>query len=83
MTIFLDVIAAAAAPADDEPPVAPEVPAEPEPEPPAVLPSPSGVFLIHVAPSPRLDPSTGELEKVSIDDDAAGVPAHQKPFLVD
>jgi len=45
------------------------------------MPSPSGVFLIHVAPSPRLDPSTGQLEKVSIDDE--DVPAHQKPFLVD
>jgi hypothetical protein len=79
MSIFLDVIAKVSAP-DDEPPPAPE-PEAAEPTPPAVMPSPSGVFLIHVAPSPRLDPSTGQLEKVSIDDE--DVPAHQKPFLVD
>jgi hypothetical protein len=79
MTIFLDVIAAVSAP-EDEPPPAPD-PKPEEPTPPAVMPSTSGVFLIHVAPSPRLDPSTGKLEKVSIDDE--DVPEHQKPFLVD
>jgi hypothetical protein len=77
MTIFLDVIAVAerpGAPLDTPQP-------EPEPTPPPVLPSPSGVFLIHVAPSPRLDPSTGKLEKVTIEDELADEPL--KSFLID
>ena len=78
MTIFLDVIAVASAELPPEPAPDPE---PEEPEPPAVMPSPSGVFLIHVAPSPRLDPSTGKLEKVTIveDDDELTL----KPFLID
>jgi hypothetical protein len=82
MTIYLDVIAVASA----EPPPEPPQPESAEPEPPAVMPSPSGVFLIHVAPSPRLDPSTGKLEKVTIvvdDAELVDEPAHLKPFLID
>jgi hypothetical protein len=80
MTIFLDVIAVVSSP--DDPP--PEAPKATEPTPPAVLPSPSGVFLIHVAPSPRLDPSTDKLEKVTIvEDDAELDGSHLKPFLID
>ncbi len=52
MTVFLDVIAVCRV---DEAPV----PIEPEDALP-VTPAPSGVFLIHVAPSPRLDPSKPE-----------------------
>jgi hypothetical protein len=57
MTITLDVIAAS---------VAPDVEVVPEPLLPAVLPEPSGVFLIHTAPSPKLDPSAKDLDKVTI-----------------
>jgi hypothetical protein len=59
MTITLDVIAASVAPDT-------EVVPEPEPQLPAVLPEPSGVFLIHTAPSPKLDPSAKDLDKVTI-----------------
>lgn len=72
MTLFLDVIAASRCSEEEAelPPVV-EVEVEDVPAPP-VLPSPSGVFLIHVAPSPRLDPSKPEdLEIVAADDDLA------------
>ncbi len=63
MTITLDVIAGCVAP-DAE--VVPQPEAAPEPALPAVLPEPSGVFLIHTAPSPKLDPSAKDLDKVTI-----------------
>jgi len=56
MTITLDVIAAC---------VAPDAEVTPEPVPEPVVAEP-GVFLIHTAPSPKLDPSAGDLEKVTI-----------------
>jgi hypothetical protein len=59
MTITLDVIAGCVAPDA-------EVVAEPAPQLPAVLPEPSGVFVIHTAPSAKLDPSAKDLEKVTI-----------------
>jgi len=81
MTILLDVIASCRVP--DDPPK-PETPpaADTDPPPPEVMPSPSGVYLIHTAPSPRLDPSAGDLDAVEIDDDIddEGV---LKTFLVD
>jgi hypothetical protein len=61
MTVFLEVIAASRI---DELPEPAEEPASP-----AVMPSPSGVFLIHVAPSPRLDPSKPEDVTIVDDDD--------------
>jgi hypothetical protein len=56
MTITLDVIAAC---------VAPDAEVTPEPEPQPALAGP-GVFLIHTAPSPKLDPSARDLDKVTI-----------------
>lgn len=64
MTVFLEVIAASRI---DE---LPEPSPEPVDEPAPLMPSPSGVFLIHVAPSPRLDPSKPEDVKIiDVDDD--------------
>ena len=83
MTILLDVIAVCRAPEDPDtaPPAEPEQ--EPEPELPAALPTSSGVYLIHVAPSGRLDPSSKDLGKVEIADDDELVDDHLKKFLVD
>ena len=74
-TIGLEVIAMAKAP-EAEPEAIPQT-VEPE------EPAPAAVFVIHVAPSPRLDPST-DLDKVEIViGDELPEFASQKPFLVD
>lgn len=70
--MYLHVIASSHRDDGDLPeePVAPTEPAPaPAPAPPPVLPSPSGVFLIHVAPSPKLDPSKPEDVAIVDDDD--------------
>jgi len=75
-TIGLEVIAMAKAP-EEEPEATPQTVEPEEPTPPAE------VFVIHVAPSPRLDPST-DLDKVEIVmGNELEAFAGQKPFLVD
>jgi hypothetical protein len=72
-TIVLDVIAQAAVPEAVDP--------SPPPPPPS---SPSGeVVVIHVAPSPRLDPADPDKLEIVADDDLDGFAPHVRTFIIE